>query len=77
MEREQLFEAVQERLKGMGLGTAEQVHAALQPLPYSLIEVQKQLDRAVAEEPESFAKTLINGVYRYESKKRYRVGMGP
>jgi hypothetical protein len=38
------YETVKSRLRAMGQGTAEQVHEAIEPSPYSVREVENALD---------------------------------
>jgi hypothetical protein len=62
------YETVKSRLRAMGEGTAQQVHDALDPTPYSVREVENTLDELVVNEKEEFAK--LGTVYRW--LKHYR-----
>ena len=53
----------------MGEGTAQQVHDALDPTPYSVREVENTLDEMVLAEQDDFEKT--GDVYRWKKSYRY------
>lgn len=63
---------IKEKLKSMGDGTAKDVHAALQPTPYSIREVEIELDRLVQSEPGECEK--IGDKYRWTKSYRFQVG---
>lgn len=56
----------------MGQGTAQQVHDALDPTPYSVREVENTLDEMVLAEHDEFEKA--RGVYRWKKHYRFPVG---
>ncbi len=67
------LEAVKEKLRGMGKGTAPQILKAMNgdypSSPYNLEEIEGQLEIIVAKEPSEFYK--VGDEYR--SSKSYRV----
>jgi hypothetical protein len=66
------YETVKSRLRAMVEGTAQQVHDALEPTPYSVREVENTLDEMALAEQGEFER--IDNVYRW--KKHYRFGAG-
>lgn len=64
------YEAVKSRLRAMGEGTAQQVHASMEPSPYSVREVENTLDEVVIHERDDFDKS--HGVYRWKKHYRFR-----
>lgn len=50
------YETVKSRLKAMGQGTAQQVHDAIEPSPYSVREVENTLDEMALAEQDEFEK---------------------
>jgi len=44
MDDRKRYETVKSRLRAMGQGTAQQVHDAIEPSPYSVREVENTLD---------------------------------
>jgi hypothetical protein len=64
------YETVKSRLKAMGEGTAQQVHDALDPTPYSAREVENTLDELVLHEKQEFEK--VGSVYRWTKHYRFR-----
>lgn len=67
------YETVKSRLRGMGEGTAYQVHESMEPSPYSVREVQSTLDEMVLAEQDEFEK--VAGVYRWKKHYRFRAGV--
>jgi hypothetical protein len=63
------YETVKSRLKAMGEGTAQLVHHAMQPTPYSVREVENTLDELVVNEKEEFTK--LGTVYRWSKHYRF------
>ena len=55
------YETVKSRLKAMGQGTAQQVHDAIEPSPYSVREVENTLDEMALAEQDEFEK--VGDVY--------------
>ena len=66
------YETVKSRLRAMGQGSAQQVHDAIEPSPYSVREVENTLDEMALAEQDEFEK--VGDVYRW--KKHYRFGAG-
>jgi hypothetical protein len=65
---------VRSRLQGIGEGTGQQVHDAMEkPNPYSQREVENVLDELVQKEPEEFEK--VGEVYRWKKSYRFRMGV--
>jgi hypothetical protein len=67
------YEAVKSRLRAMGLGTAQQVHDAMEPSPYSVREVENTLDEMALSERDEFEK--MAEVYRWRKSYRFRMGV--
>jgi hypothetical protein len=66
------YETVKSRLRAMGQGTAQQVHDAIEPSPYSVREVENTLDEMVLAERDEFERA--DAVYRWKKHYRFRVG---
>lgn len=66
------YETVKSRLRAMGQGTAQQVHDAIEPSPYSVREVENTLDEMMLAEQDEFER--VDAVYRW--KKHFRFGTG-
>ncbi len=64
------YEAVKSRLQAMGEGTAQQVHASIEPSPYSVRDVENTLDEMVIHERDEFEK--LANVYRWKKHYRFR-----
>jgi hypothetical protein len=58
------YETIKSRLRAMGQGTAEEVHDALDPTPFSVREVESTLAEIVVHEKEEFEKA--DDVYRWK-----------
>src|SRR5260370_34165950 len=71
MDDRRRYETVKSRLRAMGQGTAQQVHDAIEPSPYSVREVDNTLDELALAEQDEFEK--VGEVYRW--KKQYRYGL--
>jgi hypothetical protein len=72
MDDRKRYETVKSRLRAMGAGTAQQVHNAMDPTPYSVREVENTLDEmALAEQDES---EKASDVYRWKKHYRFRAG---
>jgi len=56
----------------MGQGTAQQVHDAIAPSPYSVLEVENTLDEMALAEQDGFEK--VGDVYRWKEHYRFRAG---
>jgi hypothetical protein len=65
------YETVKSRLKAMGQGTAQQVHDAIEPCPYSVREVENTLDEMALAEQDEFEKA--GDVYRWKKHYRFRM----
>ena len=63
------YETVKSRLRAMGDGTAQQVHDALEPTPYSIREVENTLDEMALAEQGEFQK--VGDVYRWKKHHRF------
>lgn len=63
---------VRSRLQGIGEGTGQQVHDAMDDL-YSVREVENVLDELVQKEPDEFEK--VGEVYRWKKSYRFRMGV--
>jgi hypothetical protein len=66
------YETVKSRLRAMGQGTAQQVHDAMEPSPYSEREVENTLDEMALAEQDEFEKVAV--VYRWKKHHRYSMG---
>ena len=66
------YETVKSRLRAMGEGTAQQVHDAMEPSPYSVREVENTLDELALAEQDEFEKN--RDVYRWKKQYRFRTG---
>jgi hypothetical protein len=65
---------VRSRLQGIGEGTGQQVHDAMEkPNPYPQREVENVLDELVQKEPDEFEK--VGEVYRWKKSYRFRMGV--
>jgi len=56
----------------MGEGAAHQVHASMEPTPYSAREVENTLDEMALAELDEFEKA--GDVYRWKKHYRFRAG---
>jgi len=56
----------------MGEGAAHQVHASMEPTPYSAREVENTLDEMALAEQNEFGKA--GDVYRWKKHYRFRTG---
>jgi len=63
------YDTVKSRLRAMGEGTAQQVHDALDPTPYSVREVENTLDEMVLAERDEFER--VGRVYRWKKSVRW------
>ncbi len=66
------YESVKSRLRAMGEGTAQQVHDAMEPTPYSVREVENTLDEMALAEQDEFEK--VADLYRWKKSYRFRMG---
>lgn len=64
------YETVKSRLRVIGEGTAQQVHDAIDPSPYSVREVENTLDEMALAEPDEFGK--VGEIYRWKKHHRFR-----
>ena len=67
------YESVKSRLRAMGEGTAQQVHDAMEPTPYSVREVENTLDEMALAEQDEFEK--VADLYRWKKSYRFRMGV--
>ena len=67
------YESVKSRLRAMGEGTAQQVHDAMEPTPYSVREVENTLDEMALAEQDEFEK--MADLYRWKKSYRFRMGV--
>ena len=65
------YDTVKSRLRAMGEGTAQQVHDALDPTPYSVREVENTLDEMILAERDEFER--VGRVYRWKKSYRFRM----
>ena len=72
MDDRRRYETVKSRLRAMGQGTAQQVHEAIEPSPYSVREVENTLDEMALAEQDEFEK--VGDVYRWKKHYRFRAG---
>jgi hypothetical protein len=66
------YETVKSRLRTMGEGTAQQVHDAMEPTPYSVREVENTLDEMALAEQDEFERA--GELYRWKKHYRFRAG---
>lgn len=66
------YETVKSRLRAMGQGTAQQVHDAIAPTPYSVCEIENTLAEMALAEQDEFEK--VDDVYRWKKHYRFRAG---
>jgi hypothetical protein len=67
------YESVKSRLRAMGEATAQQVHDAMEPTPYSVREVENTLDEMALAEQDEFEK--VADLYRWKKSYRFRMGV--
>jgi hypothetical protein len=72
MDDRKRYETVKSRLRAMGQGTAQQVHDAIEPSPYSAREAENTLDEMALAEQDEFEK--VGNVYRWKKHYRFRAG---
>ena len=66
------YETVKSRLRAMGEGMAPQVHASMEPTPYSVREVENTLDEMALAEQDEFERA--GELYRWKKHYRFRTG---
>jgi hypothetical protein len=66
------YESVKSRLKAVAQATAQEVHAAMDPSPYSIRGVENTLDEMALAEQDEFEKGA--DVYRWKKHHRFRTG---
>lgn len=64
------YESVKSRLRAMVEGTAQQLHASMEPTPYSVREVENTLDEMALAERDEFERA--GDVYRWKKHYRFR-----
>ena len=73
MDDRRRYESVKSRLRALGEGTAQLVHASMdEPDSYSVREVENTLDEMALAEQDDFEKA--GDVYRWKKNYRFRAG---